>query len=150
MNQDILENNQTLNEPPRFDAEASANAQPVEPISPARSSLKDKLRSLRNHANSQVRVLVAVVIVGLITGALAGMFLVKVARSEQTTAQFYTEPVEVSATQSTETRTLEVFASELSSEIAKPVQSLSQPSGKYGRARRTINRPRAYRVAVIR
>jgi hypothetical protein len=159
MNQDIIDDNQTVNEPPRFDAETSAKAQPVEPIRPNRfSSVANSLRSLRKRANGQVRVLTAVVIVGLITGALAGILLVKLARNNQTTAEINTEPAKVSEIQATEARALDAYASELSSEIDTPrpssgqlaAQPFGKQLGKYGRARRATDRPRAYRVAVIR
>jgi hypothetical protein len=65
--------------PPRFDEEASANAQPVQPIPASRiNALRNRLGSVRRRFGNRFSAFVLVVIGGLMTGALGGVAWVKV------------------------------------------------------------------------
>jgi hypothetical protein len=94
--------------------------------------------------------LAVVVLIGLITGALAGMLLVNIARSEQppTVSEV---PVNEPAAEIpvTETQKLDSFAAALG---GRDVQTASPTvtRNRRPRARVRSSRPRAYRVAVIR
>ena len=133
---------------PLFDANASASAQPVEPIRSTRiSNLNQRLRAVSSRINGQSRMLVAVIIIGLITGALAGMLLVNSARKGQpeTVAEL---PVDAPATEIpvSKSQELDTFAAALgASEVQSTVTRNRRP-----RSRVRTSRPRAYRVAVIR
>jgi hypothetical protein len=150
MDTNINQGNQTVYETttPRFDAVASANAQPVQPIRVTRSSrLANRLSSLRGHFSRQSRVLAAVVVIGLITGALAGILMVNLFRSGPPAAVDEASASQVSEIPPADTKTLDTFAAELGNAdlVATP------PGNRNRRTRRgNGNRPRAYRVAVLR
>jgi hypothetical protein len=136
---------------PVFDANTSASAQPVEPIRSGRiSSLRNKFRSVSSSINGQTRILAVVILIGLITGALAGMLLVNIARSGQpaTVAEVLArEPA--SEIPVTEAQQLDTFAAALG---GSDVQSVAPTATRNRRPRSRVrtSRPRAYRVAVIR
>jgi hypothetical protein len=65
--------------PPRFDEEASAHAQPVQPLPESRlSAFRSRLAFLRHAVGTKSGAFALVVIAGLMTGTLSGMALVKV------------------------------------------------------------------------
>ncbi len=135
---------------PIFDANASATAQPVEPLrSSTTSGWRDKLRSLTGGVTGQSRVLAVVVLIGLITGALAGFLLVNIQRTRPASdlEVHANEPVpEIPAA---EKQKLDSFADELA---VGEVQTVSQAGTRNRRPKVRVrtNRPRAYRVAIIR
>lgn len=134
-----------------FDANASASAQPVEPIHRTRgSSLREKFRAANRHISGQSRLLAVVILIGLITGALAGMLLVNIARSGQP-ATVSEVPVNEPASEmpATEAQKLDTFAAALG---GSDVQAVAPTATRNRRPRSRVrtNRPRAYRVAVIR
>jgi len=137
---------------PVFDANASASAQPVEPIH-SRSrifNLRNTLHSLSRGITGQTRILWAVILIGLITGTLAGMLLVNFARTGQpatvTEVPATEPPTEMPVA---ETRHLDAFAAELAgSDGQTALSTATRHRRPRGRAR--SNRPRAYRVAIIR
>jgi len=136
---------------PVFDADTSASAQPVEPIRSGRiSSLRNRFRSVSSRINGQTRILGAVILIGLITGALAGMLLVNIARSGQT-ATVAEVPAREPASEMpvTEAQKLDTFAAELGGSDVQTVPSTATRNRR-PRARVRTNRPRAYRVAIIR
>lgn len=137
---------------PVFDANASASAQPVEPIrSRGRiSTLRNTFRSVSNGINGQKRILWAVILIGLITGTLAGMLLVNIARTGQpaTVAEVpATEPTTEMPV--TETRHLDAFAAELAGSDGQTALTTAT-SQRRPRGRVRSNRQRAHRVAIIR
>jgi hypothetical protein len=136
--------------PPIFDANASASAQPVEPIRrSAVSRWRDRLRSLSGGITGQSRMLAAVILIGLITGALAGVLLVNTARSKPASDLEVHANEPVSEIPATEKQKLDAFADELATGT---VQTVS-PAGtrdRRPRARVRSHRPRAYRVAILR
>lgn len=137
---------------PVFDANASAGAQPVEPIH-SRSrifNLRNTFRSVSSGINGQTRILWAVILIGLITGTLAGMLLVNIARTGQT-ATVAEVPAAEQATEMpvTETRHLDSFAAELAGSDGQTALSTATRQ-RIPRGRARSNRPRAYRVAIIR
>ena len=136
---------------PLFDADASASAQPVEPIrSSSLSKFSNRVRSVSRRIDGQSRVLAVVVLIGLITGALAGMLLVNIARTgpPATVAEV---PAKDPAPQIpvTETQKLDSFAAALGGREIQTVPSAVTRNGR-PRVRVRTNRPRAYRVAIIR
>ncbi len=136
---------------PLFDADASASAQPVEPIrSSGFSNLRERFAAVSRRINGQSRVLAVVILIGLITGALVGMLLVNIAR---TSAPPAVEEVSVSApaseTPTTEAQKLDTFAAELGGSEVQAV-SATATRNRRPRSRVRTTRPRAYRVAVIR
>jgi len=137
---------------PVFDANASASAQPVEPIrSRSRiSNLRNTFRSVSSGINGQKRILWAVILIGLITGALAGMLLANIARTGQP-ATLAAVPATEPPTEMpvTETRHLDAFAVELAGSDGQTALSTATRQRR-PRGRVRSNRPRAYRVAVIR
>lgn len=136
---------------PVFDANASASAQPVEPIRSSRiSNWRNRVRSLSRRIDGQSRMLAVVILVGLITGALAGMLLVNIARTGQpeTVSEV---PVNEPASEmpATEAQKLDTFAAALDgSDVESVVPTVTR--NRRPRSRVRTSRPRAYRVAVIR
>jgi hypothetical protein len=93
--------------------------------------------------------LAVVILIGLITGALAGMLLVNMARSKPASDLEVHAKEPVSEVPAAEKQKLDAFADELATAT---VQTVS-PAGTRNRRPRTrirANRPRAYRVAIIR
>ncbi|MEK6281796.1 MAG: hypothetical protein AABN95_15690 [Acidobacteriota bacterium] len=136
---------------PLFDANASASAQPVEPIRRSRISiLRQKVGSLRSSMSSQSRALALVIIVGLTIGALGGLVLVNLARNSQQPAVLVA-PSNDSAPEirDAEAQKLDTFAAGLTGRSVQPSAPVITRTGK-ARTRWRTNRPRAYRVAVIR
>lgn len=137
---------------PVFDANASASAQPVEPIRGGSriSSLRNRFRSVSSRIDGQSRMLAVVILIGLITGALAGMLLVNIARSGQP-ATVSEVPVNEPASEMpvTEAQKLDTFAAGLG---GSDVQSIAPTATRNRRPRSRVrtSRPRAYRVAVVR
>ena len=136
---------------PIFDAHASASAQPVEPIRSSRIlNWRNRVRSLSRRIDGQSRMLAVVILIGLITGALAGMLLVNIARSGQP-ATVSEVPVNEPASEmpATEAQKLDTFAAVLD---GSEVQSVAPTATRNRRPRSRVrtSRPRAYRVAVIR
>lgn len=67
--------------PPRFDDEASANAQPVRPIPVSRvSAFRNRVASFRQAVVAKFGAFTLVVMGGLLTGTVGGMAWVKVAQ----------------------------------------------------------------------
>jgi hypothetical protein len=137
--------------PARFDESASANAQPVQPLSTSRvAAWKQRARSARELISSKTVVLVLVVIGGLAIGALGGTLLVR-----HHTSMTESAPV-------VEESTLEIPAEGDSQKPADetraglPTTELSNAGRNSARGRNRRTRPntwhaqRAYRVAVIR
>ncbi len=136
---------------PLFDADASASAQPVEPIRSSRlSRISNRVHSVSRRIDGQSRMLAVVVLIGLITGALAGMLLVNIARTgpPATVAEV---PAREPAPEMpvTETEKLDSFAAALGGREAQTVPS-TVTRNRRPRVRVRTNRPRAYRVAIIR
>jgi hypothetical protein len=94
--------------------------------------------------------LAVVILIGLITGALAGMLLVNIARSGQP-ATVSEVPVNEPASEIPviEAQKLDTFAATLG---GSDVQSVAPAATRNRRPRSRVrtSRPRAYRVAVIR
>lgn len=155
----LVNNNHTAEgslPPPRFDGQATARAQPVEPIhfdaERVHKSMFARwlqwLPSLTGHIGSQSRALAVVVIIGLITGALGGVLLVNGARtSEPPVAE---TPIDAgSEISASEARQLDAFAAEFGGAgVQTTIPAVTRSRRSRGRAR--LNRPRAYRVAIIR
>ena len=137
---------------PVFDANTSASAQPVEPLrsSSRISSLRNKFRSVSSRINGQTRILAVVILIGLITGALAGMLLVNIARSGQP-ATVAEVPAREPASEMpvTEAQKLDTFAAALGGSDEQSVAP-TVTRNRRPRSRVRASRPRAYRVAVIR
>lgn len=135
---------------PVFDANASASAQPVERIPRSTASRwRDKLHAVGGSITGQSRMLVVVILIGLIAGALAGVLLVNMARSKPASDLEVHANEPVSEMPAAEKQKLDAFADELA---PGTVQTVS-PAGTRNRRPRTrvrANRPRAYRVAIIR
>jgi hypothetical protein len=152
-NRNSTETNQTDDaslSTPLFDANASASAQPVEPIRRSRiSSLREKVRSASSRINGQSRMLAVVILIGLITGALAGMLLVNIARTSQPAVVEAPANEPASEISATEEQKLDTFAAELAGSDLQTVPPTVARNRK-PRARVRTSRPRAYRVAVIR
>lgn len=136
---------------PIFDASASARARPVEPLQPNEAVDSGLLRVWRNRFDtvtnflgSQTRALAIVVVIGLITGSVGGVLLVNAARSNE-------QPVMIesfssdSASSQNETERLDAFASKLTA-----ATSTSPTIERKAKGRFKSNKPRAYRVAIIR
>jgi hypothetical protein len=136
---------------PLFDANASASAQPVEPIRRSRMSiLTQRVGLLGNYMSSQSRALAVVIIIGLTAGSLGGIVLVNFDRSSQQPAVL-AAPSTVSAPEvpDAEAQKLDIFAAELAGTSEQPFAPSITRTGK-ARTRWRTNRPRAYRVTVIR
>jgi hypothetical protein len=136
---------------PLFDADASASAQPVEPIHRSRiSNWRNRFPLLSRRINGQPRMLIVVILIGLIIGALAGMLLVNIAgsgRPETVSEAPVNEPAPEMPV--TEAQKLDTFAAALG---GRDVQTASPTVTRNRRPRSRVrpSRPRAYRVAIIR
>lgn len=133
--------------PPRFDAHASASAKPVEPIQRNRlSAVRERLSSLGSRISGQSRALLLVIVIGLLTGAVGGMFLVKVVKSSTPDAPPAPAMSAESGIGAAEIQQLDAFATELAADAQSRVRSTSRTR----RVRQRSNGVSAYRVAVIR
>jgi hypothetical protein len=140
---------------PLFDERASARAQPVEPIhlvaEPVHQNAinvwHERIGAVASFLGTQTRALAVVVVVGLITGAVGGLLLVNAARNDQDSVVVETPSPDPAAELSTsETQNLDAFATELGANA----QALRPAIKRIARGRSRSNRPRAYRVAIIR
>ncbi len=144
--------------PAHFDREASITAQPVEPLAGghvADSKLRPGFRG--DLVAGHTRALVAVVVLGLASGALGGMLLAK--RSEQA-PEASAIASEVSGVESRkalvetgkegqdESQKLNSFAAQLNAASGK--ERLPVARTRKSRRVRTNRAPRAYRLGVIR
>jgi len=136
---------------PLFDANASASAQPVEPIRSSRvSKISNRLRSVSGRIDGQSRMVAVVILIGLITGALAGMLLVNIARTgPPATVSEVPSNEPASEIPVSEAQKLETFAAALGGREVSAVPS-TVTRNRRPRVRVRTNRPRAYRVAIIR
>lgn len=139
---------------PLFDESASARARPVEPIhldaEPIHQNLfnawRGRMSSLATLLGNQTRALAIVVVIGLITGAVGGLLLVNAAKANREAQLVDTLPNDPAANVSTnETQNLDAFASQLSTAAQSP-----RPVRRKAKGRFHSNKPRAYRVAIIR
>lgn len=139
-------------EPPRFDAEACATAQQVEPLQGGRVS--GWLRSMTRHARAvpgSTRLMILVVIAGLAVGAIVSTLVWRIQRPAGTAAVFSEARAGVSALNDAEA------ADELKASFISPtppiLENATEPSlrvrRQYDHARGSSRR-RAYRVAVIK
>jgi hypothetical protein len=138
--------------PPQFDANASANAQPVQPIRWARvAAWSEYARSLGRAIAKRSRTLAVVVIAGLATGTLGGMAWVQHSQvaNESPAMNESVSELPGAASQDEQPGAAVIGGSDLQrtgSMIAGPTTRIrrSRTRGRSSRA------PRAYRVAVIR
>lgn len=140
---------------PLFDDSASARARPVEPIQLGAEPVhrnpfkgwRGRISSIPKALGNQTRALVVVVLIGLITGAVGGFLLVKAARGDSQAVVAETLSNEPNAElTANETQNLDAFASELSTAAQTQRTTLKRNT----RVRPRSNKPRAYRVAIIR
>lgn len=136
---------------PLFDANASASAQPVEPIrSSSLSKIGNRVRSVSRRIDGQSRMLAVVILIGLITGALAGMLLVNLARpSAPATVSEVPSNEPGSEIPVSEAQKLDTFSAALGGGEVSAVSS-TVTRNRRPRSRVRTTRHRAYRVAVIR
>ena len=144
--------------PPLFDDLASATAQPVEPIHSQGEPVHrrgiggwiQRLGSLNGHISTQSRALAIVVVIGLITGALGGLLLVNAAKTSPQPALVETTSGEaISEITANEAQQLDGLATQLEgAEAQSTTPTISR--GRKSKIPPRSNRPRAYRVAIIR
>jgi hypothetical protein len=137
--------------PPQFDEIASANAQPVQPIRPARvAAWSEYASSLYRAIAKRSRTLAVVVIAGLATGTLSGMaWHHSQVTSESPAMNESVSELPGSASQDEQTATAAIGGSDLHSTGSM----INGPTTRIHRSRtrgRLNPAPRAYRVAVIR
>lgn len=135
--------------PPRFDDNASANAQPVEPISSHNSS--PARQWLKRTFGSPSRTLVFIVLVGLAAGTFTGVMW---ARSAQVNRPELSSSQSLSEVPKDENKTnLAGSLQPIAAISASNVQTITPNRSRTRRYRsqpRSGGAPRAYRVAVIR
>ena len=125
--------------PPLFDDRASAEAQPVMPIPKSRMTLlRERIGGVLNNG---WRSFALVVILGLATGALAGMALVRATTAEAQPAA--TGENSGSSEDTAQLQNADVGAQGITADEPRVVRQ-SRP-----RIRHASGRPRAYRVAVL-
>jgi hypothetical protein len=132
---------------PRFDDEASAHAQPVQPIPERRiSALLNRLHSFRGAAVTKFSALTLVVIAGLLTGMLGGMTLVKVVQATDTSSVTTESMSEVAPSSN-------LFPDEPDGEVVGVQEMRIIPENrirKHSSGLRLERRPHAYLVDVLR
>ncbi len=140
---------------PIFDESANARARPVEPIQFGSEPIhqnrlnlwRARMSSVSGFLGNQTRALAVVVVIGLITGAAGGLLLVNASRGDrpqEVVDTLGTDPDSVLSTK--ETGNLDAFASELSAASQTQRPTIKRKA----RVRSRSNKPRAYRVAIIR
>ena len=140
---------------PLFDERASARARPVEPIQLGVEPIhkqpfgawRQRLSAIPKNLGTQTRALAIVVVIGLITGAMGGLLLVNAARGDRQAVVVETPSNDPNPElTASETQNLDVFASELSTSAQTERPTIKRKV----RVRPRSNKPRAYRVAIIR
>lgn len=139
---------------PVFDERASARARPVEPIQLGAEPVhkqpfegwRTRLSAIPKNLGTQTRALAIVVVIGLITGAMGGLLLVNAARGDRQAVVVETPNDPNPELTASETQNLDLFASELSTSAQTERPTIKRKV----RVRPRSNKPRAYRVAIIR
>lgn len=133
--------------PPCFDEEASANAQPVQPIHAGRlSALRNRVASFQRSVVTKFGAFILVVIGGLMTGALGGITLVKVGQVTKASPA-------VSETVSEVAPPSNLFPEEPGAEVVGVQEMRIIPENRIRRDPsrfRSRRMPRAYLVDVLR
>ena len=144
--EDIHESEPNLS-PPRFDDEANAHAQQVQPIPESRvSALLNRAQSFRRAAVTKFSALTLVVIAGLLTGTLGGMAMVKVTQATETSSVTAESVSEVAPSSN-------LFPEEPDAEVVGVQEMRITPENRIRKKSSRLRRgrmPRAYLVGVLR
>jgi len=144
--QDVHESEPNLSAP-RFDDEASAHAQQVQPIPERRVSVwLNRAQSFRRAAVTKFSALTLVVIAGLLTGTLGGMAMVKVAQVTDTSSVAAESVTEVAPSSN-------LFPEEPDAEVVGVQEMRIIPENRIRKKSSRLRpgrTPRAYLVGVLR